>query len=57
MHLDLAAYSITFAPRRVSVVGPSCQTIIDIEWTKDERLEVAAKCLPRKLKEYLAARR
>lgn len=57
MRLDLTAYSVTFAPRRVGVVGPSRRTIVDVERTKDEKLEVAAKRLARKLKEYLAARR
>ncbi len=55
--LDLSAYSVTFAPRCVGVVGPSRRTIVDVERTKDERLEVAAKRLSRKLKEYMAARR
>lgn len=54
--LYLTAYSITFTPRRVGVVGPSCQTIVDVERAKDENLEVAAKHLSRKLKEYLVAR-
>jgi hypothetical protein len=57
LRLDLTAYSVTFAPRRVGVVGPSRRTIVDVERVKDEKLEVAAKRLARKLKEYLAARR
>jgi hypothetical protein len=57
VRLDLTAYSVTFAPRRVGVVGPSRRTIVDVERTKDEKLEVAAKRLARRLKEYLAARR
>jgi hypothetical protein len=57
MRLDLTAYSVTFAIRRVGVVGPSRRTIVDVERTKDEKLEVAAKRLARKLKEYLATRR
>jgi hypothetical protein len=57
MRLDLTAYSVTFAPRRVGVVGPSRRTMVDVERTKDEKLEVAAKRLARKLKDYLAARR
>ncbi|KAI0289131.1 hypothetical protein BC826DRAFT_1033790 [Russula brevipes] len=55
--VDLSAYSVTFAPRRVGVVGPSRRTIVDVERAKDEKLEVAAKRLARKLKEYLAVRR
>ena len=55
--LDLTAYGITFAPRRVGVVGPSRRTIVDVERTKDERLEVAAKRLARELKEYLPVMR
>jgi hypothetical protein len=55
--IDLTAFSVTFAPRRVGVVGPSRRTIVDVERTKDEKLEVAAKRLARKLKEYMAARR
>jgi len=55
--IDLSAYSVTFAPRRVGVVGPSRRTIVDVERMKDERLEVAAKRLARKLMEYIAARR
>lgn len=55
--VDLTAYSVTFAPRRVGVVGPSRRTIVEVERTKDESLEVAAKRLARKLKEYFAARR
>ncbi|KAF8492415.1 hypothetical protein F5888DRAFT_1909192 [Russula emetica] len=57
MRLDLTAYSVTFAPRRVGVVGPSRRTIVDVERTKDEKLEVVAKRPARKLKEYLAAKR
>ena len=57
VRLDLTAYSVTFAPRRVGVVGPSRRTIVDVERTKDEKLEVAAKRLARRLKEFLAARR
>jgi hypothetical protein len=57
MRVDLTAYGVTFAPRRVGVVGPSRRTIVDVERTKDEKLEVAAKRLARKLKEYLATRR
>ena len=57
LRLDLTAYSVTFAPRRAGVVGPSRRTIVDVERAKDEKLEVAAKRLARKLKEYLAARR
>ena len=57
LRLDLTAYSVTFAPRRVGV-GPSRRTIIvDVERAKDEKLEVAAKRFARMLKEYLAARR
>jgi len=55
--IDLSAFNVTFAPRRVGIVGPSRRTIVDVERTKDEKLEVAAKRLARKLKEYLAARR
>jgi len=55
--IDLSVYSVTFAPRRVGIVGPSRRTIVDVERTKDEKLEVAAKRLAWKLKEYLAARR
>ncbi|KAI9507882.1 hypothetical protein F5148DRAFT_1201135 [Russula earlei] len=54
--VNLSAYSVTFAPRRVGVIGPSRRTIVDVERAKDERLEVAAKRLARKLQEYLAAR-
>ncbi|KAH9988633.1 hypothetical protein BJV77DRAFT_1160935 [Russula vinacea] len=36
---------------------PSRRTIVDVERAKDEKLEVAAKRLARKLKEYLAVRR
>ncbi|KAH9988649.1 hypothetical protein BJV77DRAFT_1160872 [Russula vinacea] len=57
LRLDLTAYSVTFAPRRVGVVGPSRRTIVDVERAKDEKLEVAAKRLARKLREYFAARR
>ncbi|KAH9970269.1 hypothetical protein BJV74DRAFT_784473 [Russula compacta] len=56
-HLDFTAYGITFAPRRVGIVGPSRRTIVEVERTKDEKLEVAAKRLARELKEYLPARR
>jgi len=55
--IDLSAYSVTFAPRRVGVTGPSRKTIVDVERTKDEKLEVAAKRLARKLNEYFATRR
>jgi hypothetical protein len=55
--IDISSYSVTFAPRRVGVVGPSRRTIVDVERTKDERLEVAAKRLAKKLMEYIAARR
>ena len=55
--LDLTAYSITFAPRRVGVVDPSCRTVVDVERSKDEKFEVAAKSLARKLEQYLATRR
>ena len=51
--LHITAYSTTFAPRRVGVVGSSRRTIVDVERAKDEKLEVG---LARKL-EYLAARR
>ena len=52
LRLDLTAYSVTFAPRRVEVVGPSRRTIVDVKRAKDEKLEVAAKRLSRKVKEY-----
>jgi hypothetical protein len=55
--IDLSAFNVTFAPRRVGIVGPSRRTIVDVERTKDEKLEVAAKRLARKLREYMAARR
>ena len=55
--IDLSAYSVTFAPRRVGIIGPSRRTIIEVERTKDENLEVAAKRLARKFKEYFAASR
>ena len=48
--LDLTAYSVTFSRRRFGVVGSSCRTIADVERAKDEKLEVAAKRLARKLK-------
>jgi hypothetical protein len=60
LRLGFTVYSVTFAPRRIGVVGPSHRTIVDsvdIEQAKDEKPEVATKRLTRKLKEYLAARR
>jgi hypothetical protein len=57
LRFDVTVYSTAFAPRRVVVVSPSLRTIIDVEPAKDERLEVAAKPLSRKLKEYFAVRR
>ncbi|KAI0255622.1 hypothetical protein BJV78DRAFT_1083404, partial [Lactifluus subvellereus] len=47
--VDLTAYSVTFASRRVGVVGPSRRTIVEVERTRDESLEAAAKRLARKL--------
>lgn len=37
LSLDLTAYSIMFAPRRVRVVGPSCRTIAHVERAKNSR--------------------
>ncbi|KAI0270388.1 hypothetical protein BC834DRAFT_861096 [Gloeopeniophorella convolvens] len=53
---DLRGYSVTFAPRRVGVIGPSRRTVAEVERTRDEALEVAAKRLARRLREYLAAK-
>ncbi|KAI0295134.1 hypothetical protein B0F90DRAFT_1566968, partial [Multifurca ochricompacta] len=47
--VELSAYSVTFAPRRVGIVGPARRTIVEVERTKDESLEVTAKRLARKL--------
>ncbi|KAH9003752.1 hypothetical protein EDB86DRAFT_2798704 [Lactarius hatsudake] len=55
--IDLSPYCVTFAPRRVGLVGPSHRTIVEVERAKDESLEVAAKRLGRRLKEHLAAKR
>jgi hypothetical protein len=54
--IDLSPYSATFAPRRVALVDPSRRTIVEVERTRDECLEVAAKRLGRRLKEHLAAK-
>ncbi|KAI9461898.1 hypothetical protein BJY52DRAFT_163713 [Lactarius psammicola] len=54
--IDLSPYSVTFAPRRVGLVGPSRRTIVEVERTRDESLEVAAKRLGRRLKDHLAAK-
>ena len=48
---------VTFSQRCFGVVGFSCRMIVDVERAKDEKLEVAAKRLARKLKKYVAARR
>lgn len=55
--IDLSPYSVTFAARRVALVGPSRRTIVEVARTRDESLEVAAKRLGRQLKDYLAAKR
>ena len=55
--IDLSPYSVTFAPRRVALVGPSRRTIVEVERTRDESLEVAAKRLGRRLKDHLAVQR
>lgn len=55
--IDLSPYSVTFAPRRVGLVGPSRRTIVEVERARDESLEVAAKRLGRRFKDYLAAMR
>ena len=55
LSLDLTAYGIMFAPRRVRAVGPSRRTIAHVE--RGKKFEVTAKHLTRKHKEYLAAGR
>ncbi|KAH9034090.1 hypothetical protein EDB85DRAFT_1948843 [Lactarius pseudohatsudake] len=55
--IDLSPYNVTFAPRRVGLVGPSRRTIVEVERAKDESLEVAAKRLGRRLKDHLAEKR
>ena len=55
--IDLSPYNVTFAPRRVALVGPSRRTIVEVERTRDESLEVAAKRLGRRLKDHLAVQR
>ena len=49
LRLDLIAYSVTFAPMRVGMVGHSRRTIVDDKWAKDEKLGGggAAKLLAR----------
>ena len=37
--LDLTAYSITFAPRRFGVAGPSRRTIVDVERADGRKTE------------------
>jgi len=55
--IDLSPYSVTFAPRRVALVGPSRRTIVEVERARDESLEVAAKRLGRRFKDHLATKR
>ena len=55
--IDLSPYSVTFATRRVGLVGPSRRTIVEVERVRDESLEVAAKRLGRRLKDHLAVKR
>ena len=56
-YLSISPRTASRLPRGVGVVGPSRRTIVDVEREKDEKLEVAAKRLFRKLKEHLAAMR
>lgn len=52
----LSPYSVTFAPRRVALVGPSRRTTVEVERTRDESLEVTAKRFGRWCKDYLVVK-
>ena len=54
--IDLSPYNVTFAPRRVGLVGPSRRTIVEVERARDESLEVAAKRLGRRFQDHLAVK-